>query len=157
MKRMLKNHPRLALVLLGLCFVVQAASSSNVGYRRVEIQDTATGETFPVSVWYPTSAQPSVLELGPYTMRVARDAAPADDKFGLVVISHGSGGGPLDHRDLATALASGGYVVAAPMHPRDNFRDLSGVVSVGVATGRPQQASRVIYRMLHDKGLGPDI
>jgi predicted dienelactone hydrolase len=127
---------RLSLVLLGFCFAVEAASSSNVGYRRIEIQDTVTGERFPVAVWYPTGVQPGVLEIGPYTMRVARDAAPAEGKFGLVVISHGSGGGALDHRDLAMALASGGYVVAAPMHPRDNFRDMSGVGSVSVWTGR---------------------
>jgi predicted dienelactone hydrolase len=104
----LKTRLSLVFVLLGFCFVVEAASSSNVGYRRVEIQDTVIGERFPVGIWYPTNAQPSVFEFGPYTMRVARDAAPADGKFGLVVISHGSGGGAFDHRDLAMALASGG-------------------------------------------------
>jgi predicted dienelactone hydrolase len=112
---MLKNRLSLVFVVLGFCFAVEAASSSNVGYRRIEIQDTVIGERFPVAIWYPTSAQPSVLEFGPYPMRVARDATPADGKFGLVVISHGSGGGALNHRDLAIALASGGYVVAAPM------------------------------------------
>src|SRR2546427_3698505 len=154
---MLKCRLSLVFVLLCLCFAVEAALSSNVGYRRIEIQDTATGETFPVAIWYPTDAQPSVLAFGPYTMRVARDAAPAEGKFGLVVISHGSGGGALDHRDLAMALASGGYVVAAPMHPRDNFQDMSGVGSVSVWTGRPKQVSRVIDRVLEDKALGPHI
>jgi len=154
---MRKNPLSLVFVLLGFCFAVEAASSSNVGYRRVEIQDIVTGETFPVVIWYPTSAQPSVFEFGPYTMRVARDATPADGKFGLVVISHGSGGGALDHRDLAMALASGGYVVAAPMHPRDNFQDMSGVGSVSVWTGRPKQVSRVIDRILEDKALSPHI
>jgi len=154
---MLKNRLSLVFVLLGFCFAVEAASSSNVGYRRIEIQDTVIGETFPVAIWYPTSAPPSVLEFGPYTMRVARDATPADGNFGLVVISHGSGGGALDHRDLAMALASGGYVVGAPMHPRDNFQDMSGVGSVSVWTGRPKQVSRVIDRVLEDKALGPHI
>src|SRR5439155_20340611 len=106
---MLKNRLSLVFVLLGLCFAVEAASASNVGYRRIEIQDTVIGETFPVAIWYPTSAQPSLSEFGPYTMRVARDAAPASDKFGLVVISHGSGGDAFAHRELAMALASGGY------------------------------------------------
>ncbi len=154
---MLKNRLSLVFVLLGFCFAVEAASSSNVGYRRIEIQDTVTGKRFPVAIWYPTSAQPSVFEFGPYTMGVARDAMPADGKFGLVVISHGSGGGALDHRDLAMALASGGFVVAAPMHPRDNFRDMSGVGSVSVWTGRPKQVSRVIDRVLEDEALGPRI
>jgi len=154
---MLKSRLSLVFVLLGFCFAIEAASSSNVGYRRIEIQDTVIGETFPVAIWYPTSAPASVLEFGPYTMRVARNATPADGNFGLVVISHGSGGGALDHRDLAMALASGGYVVAAPMHPRDNFQDMSGVGSVSVWTARPKQVSRVIDRVLEDKGLGPHI
>ena len=154
---MLKSRLSLVFVLLGFCFAIEAASSSNVGYRRIEIQDTVIGETFPVAIWYPTSAPASVLEFGPYTMRVARNATPADGNFGLVVISHGSGGGALDHRDLAMALASGGYVVGAPMHPRDNFQDMSGVGSVSVWTGRPKQVSRVIDRVLEDKALGPHI
>jgi predicted dienelactone hydrolase len=153
---MLKNRLSLVFVLLGLCFAVEAASS-NVGYRRIEIQDSAVGERFPVAVWYPTSAQPSVVEFGPYAMRVARAATPADGKFGLVVISHGSGGDTFAHRDLAMALASAGYVVAAPMHPRDNFQDMSGVGSVSVWTGRPKQVSRVIDRVLEDNALGPHI
>jgi len=154
---MLKNRLSLVFVLLGLCFAVEAASSSNVGYRRIEIQDTVIGETFPVAIWYPTSAQPSILAFGPYNMRVARAAAPTDGKFGMVVISHGSGGDALAHRDLAMALASDGYVVAAPMHPRDNFQDMSGVGSVSVWAGRPRQVSRVIDRLLEDQALGPHI
>lgn len=154
---MIKNSLGLVFVLLGFCFAVEAASSSNVGYRRAEIQDTVTGEIFPVAIWYPSSAQPTILEIGPYAMRVARDSAPADGKFELVVISHGSGGGALNHRDLAMALASGGYVVAAPTHPRDNFQDMSGVGSVSVWTGRPKQVSLVIDRVLEDKALGPHI
>ena len=152
---MLKNYLSLMLVLLGVCFAVEAASPSNVGYRRIEIQDGVTGERFSVAIWYPTTAQPSITEFGPYSMRVARAAAPSDGKFGLVVISHGSGGDAFAHRDLAMALASAGYVVAAPMHPRDNFQDMSGVGSVSVWTGRPKQVSRVIDRVLEDKALGP--
>jgi predicted dienelactone hydrolase len=154
---MLKKRLSLLFLLLGFCFAVEAASFSNVGYRRIEIQDAVTGERFPVAIWYPTSVQPSVFELGPYTMRVARDAAPADGEFGLVVISHGSGGGSLNHGDLAMALALGGYVVAAPTHPRDNFQDMSGIGSVNVWTGRPRQVSRAIDRVLEDKVLGPRI
>jgi predicted dienelactone hydrolase len=154
---MLKNRLSPVLVLLGFCFAVEAAPSSNVGYRRIEIQDVVTDERFPVAIWYPTTAPPSLSEFGPYTMRVARAATPADGKFGLVVISHGSGGDAFAHRDLAIALASTGYVVAAPLHPRDNFQDKSGVGSISVWIGRPKQVSLVIDRVLEDKTLGPII
>jgi predicted dienelactone hydrolase len=49
----------------------------------------------------------------------------------LVVISHGTGAGLISHIDTAQALAQAGFVVVAPMHPGDNFRDDSAV-------GRPQ-------------------
>lgn len=154
---MLKNRLGIVFVWLGFCCAVGSAAASNVGYRRIEIQDAAAGERFPAAIWYPTGAEPGVVEFGPYTMRVAGDAAPADGAFGLIVISHGSGGGAFDHRDLAMALASAGYVVAAPTHPRDNFQDMSGVGSAAVWTGRPRQVSRVIDRVLEDRALGPHV
>jgi predicted dienelactone hydrolase len=87
-------------------------------------------------------------------MRVARDAPPAAGHFGLVVISHGAGGLAINHRDLAMALASEGYVVAAPTHPRGKDNDISGV---GVWVGRPRQVSRVIVAVLQDGALGPRV
>jgi predicted dienelactone hydrolase len=89
-----------------------------------------------------------------FEMQVASNAPPADGKFGLVVISHGSGGLALNHRDLAMALASHGYVVAAPTHPRGRDNDISGV---GVWVGRPKQVSRVIDALLEDAELGSHI
>jgi predicted dienelactone hydrolase len=45
----------------------------------------------------------------------------------LVVISHGNGGSNLGHHELATYLASHGFIVATLEHPKDNFHDQSGV------------------------------
>jgi predicted dienelactone hydrolase len=87
-------------------------------------------------------------------MEVAQDAVPANGSFGLVVISHGAGGGSLNHRDLAMALASNGYVAAAPTHPRGQYNDISGI---SVWIGRPKQISGVIDALLMDKELGPHI
>jgi predicted dienelactone hydrolase len=89
-----------------------------------------------------------------FEMRVASNALPADGKFGLIVISHGAGGLSLNHRDLALALASHGYVVAAPTHPRGQDKDIS---RVGVWVGRPKQVSRVIDAVLEDRELGVHI
>ena len=54
------------------------------------------------------------------------------------VLSHGAGGLSLNHRDLAMALASHGYVVAAPTHPRGKDNDISGV-GVWVGARRAQE------------------
>jgi len=125
---------------------------------------------FPVALWYPTGAAPAQLYLTDsltpcrlpawlcrqlaFDVRAAPDAAPADGRFGLIVISHGAGGLALNHRDLAAALAARGYVVAAPTHPRGAGNDISGV---GVWVGRPKQISRVIDALFSDAALGSRI
>jgi predicted dienelactone hydrolase len=87
-------------------------------------------------------------------MRVAQDAPVAAGAFGVVVVSHGGGGMALLHRDLAISLASQGYVVAAPTHPRGKGNDISGI---RVWVGRPKQVSRVIDAVLEDGQLRPNI
>lgn len=160
----------LLVASLGVAAGGDAATSSSVAYRRIDVQDTTTGEPFPVALWYPTRATPSPLFLmAPLTpcrlpamlcrwvafeMQVAPDAPPANGQFGLVVISHGANGLALNHRDLAMALAARGYVVAAPAHPRGTGNDISGM---GVWVGRPRQVSRVIDAVLADPALGPRV
>jgi predicted dienelactone hydrolase len=157
-------------LLLGAARTTEAAPASNVAYRRIDVQDPASGELFPVALWYRTRAAPAALlltgslsecrlpamlcRLIGFEMQVASNAAPADGTFGLVVISHGSGGLAVNHRDLAMTLASRGYVVAAPTHPRGKDNDISGP---GVWVGRPKQVSRVIDAVLEDTELGPHI
>jgi predicted dienelactone hydrolase len=157
-------------MLLGAAFTAGAAPSTNVAYRAIEVQDAVTGQLVPVALWYPTRAAtaplfltaslsacglpPMLCRLIAFEMRVAHNAAPADGKFGLIVISHGAGGLSLNHRDLAMALASHGYVVAAPTHPRGKDNDISGVE---VWVGRPQQVARVIDAVLEDAELGSHI
>jgi len=158
------------LVLLGVAFTTGAAPSSNVAYRRIDVQDPVTGELFPAALWYPTRAAPAPVFLTgslsvcrlpamlcrwmAFEMQVANNAPPTDGQFGFIVISHGAGGLSLNHRDLAMALASRGYVVAAPTHPRGKDNDISGV---GVWVGRPKQVSRVIDAVLGDAELGSHI
>jgi predicted dienelactone hydrolase len=158
------------LVLLGVAVTTGAAPSSNVAYRRIDVHDAVTGESFAVALWYPTRAAPAPLfltgslsgcrlpamlcRLIAFEMPVANNAPPADGKFGFIVISHGAGGLSLNHRDLAMALASHGYVAAAPTHPRGQDNDISGV---GVWVGRPKQVSRVIDMVLADAELGSHI
>ena len=158
------------IMLLGVAITADAAPSSNVAYRRIDVQDVATGALFPVALWYPTRAASAPLFLTgslsacrlpamlcrwiAFEMQAASDAPPADGRFGLIVISHGAGGNSLNHRDLAMALASHSYVVAAPTHPRGTGNDISGI---GVWVGRPKQVSRVIDAVLEDTELGPHI
>ena len=170
--RSLKRRVCLLPVTLLLCIAprAEAAPPWNVGYRTIALQDAVTGESFPVALWYPTAAAPASLfvtgSLSPcrlpaivcraiaFEMPAAQNAPVAAGAFGLIVVSHGAGGMALLHRDLAMALASQGYVVAAPTHPRGKGDDISGVV---VWVGRPKHVSRVIDAMLEYEDLGAHI
>lgn len=145
------------ILLLCIAPTAEAAPPWNVAYREVDLQDALTGDLFPVALRYPTLAVPAPLFVTgslslcrfpavlcrriAFEMPVAHNAPVAAGAFGLIVVSHGAGGMALLHRDLAMALASQGYVVAAPTHPRGKGNDISGV---GVWVGRPKQVSRVI-------------
>src|SRR5262245_55865000 len=169
---MIKPLIGLVPVMLLLCFAstAEAAPPWNVGYRTVAVQDALTGQSFPVALWYPTPAAPAPLFVTgslslcrlpatlcrwiSFEMPVAHNAPVGAGAFGVIVVSHGAGGMALLHRDLAMTLASHGYVVAAPTHPRGKGNDVSGV---GVWVGRPKQVSHVIDAVLGDRELGSHI
>ena len=158
------------VLLLCIASTAEAAPPWNVGYRTIALQDAVTGESFPVALWYPTAAAPDPLFVTgslslcrfpaivcrriAFEMPVAQNAPVASGVFGMIVVSHGAGGMALLHRDLAMALASHSYVVAAPTHPRGQGNDISGV---GVWVGRPKQISHVIDAVLEDGDLGAHI
>ncbi len=105
-----------------VCAAVAAAPSCpHVGVARI----AATADDGPVTVFYGTAAEPAVVRRGPFTFSLAEDGAPARGNGRLVVVSHGSGGSPWVHADLARALVEAGFVVAFPEHRRDNTRDPS--------------------------------
>jgi predicted dienelactone hydrolase len=100
-----------------------------VGFQVVRATG-ASGKPFAIAVWYPTSARPlPTTLLGVTLMAVARDGPVQGERLPLVLLSHGNGGGPGSHVDLALALADAGYVVAAPVHSGDNVEDSSGLSS----------------------------
>ena len=90
-------------------------------------------------------------------MAASREAPIGAGRYGLVVISHGTGGGRLNHRDTSIRLAESGYVVAAPEHAGDNFRDKRYSGTSENWRRRPRQLSAVLDRLLGDPDFGPHI
>lgn len=117
-----------------------------VGYQHLSIP-VPGGAPMEVGVWYPADAAPKSQRLELFTQVVAADAVPVGAGMPLVVISHGTGGSLSSHHDTALALAEAGFVVAAPTHPGDNFRDQSHTIEVWL---RPAQLHGVIDYMLSD-------
>lgn len=120
------------------------------GFTRAITSDPMGGD-MQYSIWYPTHAADETVTQGPFEFPGVRDAAPASGRFPLVVLSHGTGGSDLGHRNVAIALAKTGIIAVALLHPRDNYRDSSGVGHRVVWEGRPRQISAVVDDMLNSK------
>jgi len=118
-----------ALLLRALALVVGLAATLpgtdvaafEVGFTRLTLAKTSvtTGLPRPLDpiVWYPTTARKGATALGIEDAPMLRGRRP------LLVFSHGACGRPTEATYLTKALASRGFVVAAPAHPGDTADD----------------------------------
>ncbi len=115
-----------------VAFLLAAASLSSAaaetqpyraGIARLLVQGN---EPFSVLVWYPSPAEETEWQQGPFPIQATRDAPIAPgSKFPIVLFSHGggaSGGSPLIHREIARYLARAGFIVISPFHSADQPR-----------------------------------
>lgn len=121
--------------------------SRPVGFQTISVPDPK-GPPLTVGIWYPTDAAERPMLLGLAVQWAAADSPVAGKALPLVVISHGQGGGLGSHVDTALALASAGFVVAAPMHTGDNFADQSDVGGPKWFVDRARHISLTIDYML---------
>jgi predicted dienelactone hydrolase len=77
------------------------------------------------TVFYPSSGTEVPVRHGPFNLSWVPDGQAIPGNRHLVVISHGSGGSPWVHADLARALVRRGFTVAIPLHQGDNYLDPS--------------------------------
>jgi predicted dienelactone hydrolase len=104
---------------------VMAAPSfaAEVGVRQISLTAAPTdyGRDLHVTVWYPAKDAGEPVMIGANRVFAGApavpDAAPAQGRFPLVVLSHGSGSRVQGMSWLATELAKAGFVVAGPNHP----------------------------------------
>src|SRR5688572_28770715 len=89
-----------------------SAAHAGLGFTQLP----ATEQDGPVSVYYPTRAAQAPPLPARLSLALAVDAEPVRGNGRLVVISHGSGGSPFVHGNLARALVNVGFVVAMPEH-----------------------------------------
>lgn len=130
-----------------LAFPFQAHAWS-AGVLRTTIADASP---FEVLIWYPTSAEETPLHAGPFVVSAAREAAVADgERFPVVLLSHGSGGTPMGHRELAAALARAGLIVIVPTHVGDSAGHTEGREAGRALAERPRQARLALAAVLAD-------
>jgi hypothetical protein len=90
----------------------------------------------PVTVFHPTAQAERPVQRGPFTLSLAEQAPPTRGNGRLVVVSHGSGGNPWVHADLARVLVDAGFVVAVPRHHGDHSLDHSDPAPTAGSCGR---------------------
>lgn len=139
-----------ALIVIAIPSVAHAQAVTGVGFKTITVHDPVNGGTMPAYVFYPSAQAKGVTWRGPYELAATADAQAIPGTKPLVVISHGHGGSDLGHHDMATYLASHGFVVATLEHPKDNYRDSNGDGHSVVMIGRPIQVSAVITYLLGD-------
>ena len=133
----------LALLLSGL-------AQASVGLGEI----AATPEDGPVTLYYPSTDVEQTIHRGPFTLQVAPQGQPVRGNGRLVVLSHGSGGAPWVHADLARTLVEAGFVVAMPEHRADNYKNGSDP-GPDSWTMRPAEVSRAIDAVGRDPRLAP--
>jgi predicted dienelactone hydrolase len=147
--------PRLACILASLSALLVAAHAQALEAGWMQIQTagaTPDAPTTTVALYYPTTAAPRVVAMGPFSVHAAIGGKPVDKVKALILLSHGNAGTELGHSVLAQGLARNGYLVAALRHPGDNWQDraLLETSPERYFDERPRQASRVIDAILAD-------
>lgn len=136
---------RLTAAALLLLATVAQASQAAVGYAELP---RARGDG-PVTMFYPTRSDEAPIERGPFRMSFAVQGEAVRGNGRLVVLSHGSGGSPWVHSDLARALVGAGFIVAMPEHRGDNHKD-HGTPGPESWKLRPAEVSRAIDAVAQD-------
>jgi predicted dienelactone hydrolase len=161
---------RLALGILNGLLVTGAKGGPpqarfNVGYRVLDLKCQKDGqeEVLTVAVWYPTAAWPKPYNYGgPTRGCVAVDAAPGAEggPYPLLLFSHGYGGSGISAVFFTEALASHGWIVAAPDHHDRHSAvrirtgpvkggDRRGLLQYGreIAASGPGDRGKFLYRL----------
>ncbi len=147
------RHLLAAAGLLGLIGLSTPAARAGTGLSQLP----PAGDDGPVTVLYPSDSPPRPERTGWTQTALARDGVPGAGNGRLVVLSHGSGGNPWVHLDLAQRLVAAGFVVALPQHQGDHSGDPSRP-GPDSWTRRPGEVSRAIDAVLADgrwPGLDP--
>jgi predicted dienelactone hydrolase len=138
------------LVLAAVLALTTGLAQAAMGWREIP----ATAQDGPVTLYYPTRAEAQPTVHGRVTLALAVQGAPQRGNSRLVVISHGSGGAPWVHADLARSLVEAGFVVAMPEHRADNYKDDSDPGPDSWAM-RPLEVSRAIDAVGRDPRFAP--
>ncbi|WBO86199.1 alpha/beta hydrolase family protein [Hymenobacter yonginensis] len=126
-----------------------------VGYRAADVADPELGLTIPLTILYPADEPGRLHPVGLYELDVAPDAPIRGGQWPVVLISHGTGGSGLTHRNLAHYLARHGVAVALPEHPHNNRTDDTWAHTPQNLMARPRHLQLTLDFLLQHPPLAP--
>lgn len=106
-----------------------------------------------INLWYPTNRAARELNFSPWIINAAPAGSAADGPFPLLVLSHSTAGTRYTYHDTASWLASQGFVVAAPTHPRDSMDNMDDLFTWEQITGRMENIRTTIDFILGDREI----
>lgn len=127
------------LWILSLIFI--SHHSYATGFRVFNITDEGYKDVY-VGVWYPSNAN-KTAEFGLKVNQMLVEGSPSVTSAPLIVLSHGYGGWMGGHANTALALAQAGFVVAAPSHTGNTFKDMSSPINQWLVD-RPRHVTKII-------------
>ena len=119
---------------IALCLAPPTAQA--VGFKSVDVPADGSLQPLKGAIWYPCNLPTSDVQFGPFALSVTLNCPFAQEKFPLVVISHGRTGSFL------------GFIVVAINHPGDSALDGSRTREFPVFVERPADIKRLIDHML---------
>lgn len=122
-----------------LSLSIQAA-----GIQNITVPAQGDQPELSAVVWTPCAQAGGTLTVGSFELAGRKNCPLAGQNLPLVLISHGDSGSSIGHHDTAAALADAGFVVAAVLHPGNNYADHSRQSDLTIFDSRPRDISRLL-------------
>ena len=134
-----------------------AVETHNVGFRTLGYWGGENGIRLDINVWYPTIRREKDLQFASWSIRAAHNGKPVEGRFPLIVVSHASPGMRYSYHDTCYSLASLGFVVAAPTHPRDCMDNMDLLYTWPQLATRARELGAAIDVLLDDRDISNSI
>jgi len=136
--------------------IITVGQNFNVGEKSLIYQDSSRDRQIKVEIWYPTyeidSTHTRITELPFILNPTIRNADIIQQRFPLVLLSHGTGGNRFSLAWLAIDLAKNGFIAVAPDHWGNTYDNKVPKYFVRYWE-RPLDISFLITKILADKVL----
>lgn len=143
---------KLSAPILLFLFAINANAEkiNGVGVKKLDVTDPVEQRTMDAVVFFPSAEPTETINIGPYQIGASRSVPIGENRYPLILLSHGSMGSMWGHHDLASFLSRQGYIVVSVTHPGDNFQDASRIGATSTLYGRPLQISAALTAALKD-------